>query len=114
MRHALHRCGAGADDGDALVLQLVQWRAKSIAAGVIIVPAAGVEAVTLEAVQPRNPRQLGHMQRPRPHADIIGGEAVTAIGGDDPDALALIPDHVGHPGVEQRLVIQAKGAADAL
>ena len=47
MRDALHGGGAGADDADALVGELVERRTRRVAAGVVVVPAAGVEAVAL-------------------------------------------------------------------
>ena len=44
----------GADDGDPLVAELRERRAQGIAAGVVIVPAAGVEGMALEALDARN------------------------------------------------------------
>jgi len=63
MRDALHRRGAGADDGDPLVAELRERRAQGIAAGVVIVPAAGVEGMALEGLDARYAGQLGHVQR---------------------------------------------------
>ena len=50
---------------DALVGELVERRAVGIAAGVVVVPAAGVEGMALEALDAGNARQLRHMQRAR-------------------------------------------------
>ena len=56
--HDLDSGRASADDGDALVNQ-ARETATVIAAGVVIVPAAGVERVARELVDSRQARQLG-------------------------------------------------------
>jgi hypothetical protein len=114
VRHALHRGGAGADQRHALVGQPVQRRAKRVAAGVGIVPAAGVEGMSLEGVDAGDARQLGHMQRAGAQADEVGGEVVAAVGLDRASAIALRPTAAAHLGVEQRIVIQPVLLADAL
>src|SRR6266436_1372270 len=62
MRDALDRGRAGPDDADALVPQLVQ-AAGGIAAGIVIVPAARVEGVSLEFLDPGYGRELGPVKR---------------------------------------------------
>ena len=57
MGHRLHRGGAGADDTDDLVVETGQ-AAILVAAGIGIVPPAGVKGVTLEVLDPWNARQL--------------------------------------------------------
>src|SRR5512143_450487 len=64
MRDALHRGRAGADDADGLVGEPGQ-PARRVAAGIVEIPAGGVEAVPLKALDPRNTRQL----RPAEQAD---------------------------------------------
>ena len=64
VRHALNRRRAGADDRDALVGELRQTAAV-ITAGVVVVPAAGVERVALELFDARHRRQLRPVQRAR-------------------------------------------------
>ena len=51
---------------DPLVVQFVQT-AGGIAAGVVVVPATGVEGMPLELLDPRDRGQLGLVQRPARH-----------------------------------------------
>ena len=113
MGHALHRRRAGADDADALVGQLGHRRAEGIAAGIGIVPAAGVERVPGEGLDARNAGQLGDMQRPGPQADELGGEDVAAVGADHPARPAGIPGQLLDLGVEQRVPVEPEMLADA-
>ena len=55
MRHALHRRRARPDNADALALQAGQPACIGTA-GIVIVPAAGMEAVPLETLDARNAR----------------------------------------------------------
>ncbi len=89
-RDALDRCRTGADNRDALVAELVQIPI-GIAAGVSVVPAAGVEGVTLETVDALNPGQLRPIQRPVGHHDEPRAHPIVAVGGNDPPALVLAP-----------------------
>ena len=50
--HALHGGGAGADDRDPLVLELLHRRAGRITARISIVPPARVKGVTTKALDP--------------------------------------------------------------
>ncbi len=114
VRHALHRSGTGADQRHAPVGQLVHRRAESIAARVVIVPAAGVKRMALERLDAGDARQLGHVQRPGAHADELRGERIAAIAADEPQRALGVPREVLHFGVEERLVVQPVLAADAL
>ena len=58
IRHALHGRGAGADDADALVGELFHRRARGIAAGVVVIPPAGVERMSLEVFDAGNARKF--------------------------------------------------------
>ncbi len=104
MRHALHGSGAGADDADALVGQLFHQRARRVAAGVIVIPAAGVERVSLEGLDAFDAGKFRHMQRPGAHADELRGEGIAAIGADGPARFCLVPVEAHDLGVEQRVV----------
>ena len=57
VRNQLHARGAGSDERDALVRQLVQ-PAVGVAAGVVVVPARRVEDVPLEVLDPGDAGQL--------------------------------------------------------
>src|SRR5689334_17431031 len=98
------RRGTGADDADLLVAQLVERRALVVAAGVVVVPTAGVERVTLELFDARNARQLRHVQRARTHPEELGREAIAAVGLDDPTIGRFVPLEVRDLRVEQRVV----------
>lgn len=62
MRHALHGGGARADDADALVGKPAQTTIR-IAAGVAVIPTAGMKAVTPEGLYAGNARQLRPAER---------------------------------------------------
>ena len=64
VRHRLDRGRAGAEDRDALVGELVEHRVVPLAAGVLVVPARGVELVALEVVDARDVRELGGVSVP--------------------------------------------------
>ena len=107
VRHRLHAGRPGADDRHALVGQLLHQPALRVAAGIVIVPAAGVEGVALEGLDAGNAGQLGHVQRPGAQADEAGGEDIAAVGRDHPAAGRLVPGDVGHLGVEEGVFIEA-------
>src|SRR6476661_9141052 len=113
MRNALHRSRTGADDADALVPQLDKI-AAAVAAGVAIIPAAGVKRVTLELVDAGDARQFRATQRPVGHRNVLRLEAVAAIGADDPALIALVPAHLGDRSLKQRVVVQAEVPCDVL
>ena len=104
--HHLYRGRAGADHGHTLVRQPGHRFAFGRAAGIAIVPPAGVEALAFEQLDPGQAGQLGDMQRAGAHADIFGGERVPAIGSHDPQLARLVPCEVGHLRVEQRIVVE--------
>ncbi len=83
MRHALHGGRAGADDADALVGKTGET-AFGIAAGVGVIPAAGVEAVALETFDAGNAGQLRPAQRTACENDEARTDAIAAIGLDQP------------------------------
>ena len=67
LRDALHGGRAGADDRNPLVTESIHRRAVGVAAGVVVVPAARVERVALERLEPGDARQLRHVERPGTH-----------------------------------------------
>ena len=85
-----------------------------IAAGVVVIPPAGVKRVPLEGFDAGYARQFRHMQRARAHADELCGEGIAAIGFDDPARIRLVPIQAYDLGVEQRVVIKAVLLADTL
>ena len=111
---ALHRRGAGADDADPLVGQLVHRRPDRVAAGVVVVPAAGVEGVALEVLEAGDAGELRHVQRPGAHGEELRRELVAAVGADDPRVTVVVPLQVRDLGVEQRVVVEAELLPDAL
>ena len=115
VRDALHRGRAGADDADPLVGELVHRRAGSrVAAGVVVVPPAGVEGVAAERARSRGcPGSFGAVQRAGAHAHELGGQLVAAVGRDDPARRCLVPLELGDLGGEQRVVVEAELSGDA-
>ena len=63
MWNTLYRRGTGADDGHSLIVQPIE-AAVRIAAGIGIVPAAGMKGMTLELINATNCWQLGSIQGP--------------------------------------------------
>ena len=111
MGYALHGGGARADDANALARQAGQV-AFGVATGVVVVPAAGVEAVALERVDAGNPRQLGPVQRPVRHHHEARPHGVAAIGFDDPAQRLFVPVQRGDLGLEAGVAVQVVLLAD--
>ena len=111
MRHALHRRRAGADDADALVGEAGEVPLR-VAAGIGIVPAAGVEGMALEALDARNAGQLGPVQRTVRLDDEAGLHRVAAIGADDPARRGLVPVEAGDFGLEAGVAVEIEVPAD--
>ena len=114
MGDALHRGRARADDRDPLVGEPLHRRAVGVAAGVVVVPPAGVERVALERLDAGDARQLRDVQRSGAHADELRGELVAPVGADDPPVAVGVPLEVLHLGVEQGLVVEVVLLPDAL
>src|SRR5580704_14090169 len=112
MRHALNRRRAGANNGDALVAELVEI-SVGIAARVAVVPAAGVEGVALVALDAGNAGELRPVQRPVGHDDEARAHAVAAIGRDDPSAFLFAPGDRLDRRLEARVAIQIELLTDA-
>jgi hypothetical protein len=105
--------GAGADDADALVDKPGHRRAERIAAGIGVVPAAGVEGMPGEGLDARDAGQLGNMQRTGAEADELRGEDVAAVCAHGPTRPATVPGQALDLGVEQGVVVEAEMPADA-
>src|ERR1700684_3903940 len=112
VRNALDRGRARADDGDPLVCQLVQIPGR-IAAGVSIVPSAGVEGMALESVDTRNAGELRPIERPVGHDDEAGAEAVVAVGRDEPAALLFVPSDLFDLSLEADVAIKVEFFGDS-
>ncbi len=90
MGDALDTAGSGADDRDAFVAQPVKT-AVHVSAGIVIVPARGVEGMALEAVDSRDARQLRAVKGSLTHHDEARADVVAAVGADAPASLRLVP-----------------------
>src|SRR5271154_1262649 len=112
VRHALHGSRAGADNGDALVGELVQI-SVGIAARVAVVPAAGVESMAFVALDAGNAGQLRPVQRPVGHDDEARAHAVAAVGRDDPAAFVLAPGDRLDRRLKARVAIEIELLTDA-
>lgn len=110
-RDDLDRGGAGADDGDALVGELVQV-AAAVAAGVVVVPPRRVERVALEVLDPRNAGQFGPVEGARRQHHEPGADVVAAVGADSPALDLLVPTQIAHLGGEDRRIVEAEMLAD--
>src|SRR2546426_10211038 len=95
MRYALHRGGARADDADAFVAQAGEVSVR-VSAGVGVVPAAGMECVTAEPLEPGDARQLRLLQESVGEADEARAHRVAAVGRDDPARGVAVPANLGH------------------
>ena len=113
MGHALHRGGAGADDANALVLQ-VDEAAVGVAAGVGVIPPAGVERVPLEGFNARNPRQLGAVQGAVAHDDEACPHAIFPVCEDRPALRGVVPFQRGHFGLEAGALVLVELTPDGL
>ncbi|EHJ60873.1 hypothetical protein NSU_2033 [Novosphingobium pentaromativorans US6-1] len=109
----LDRGGAGADDGDLLVGQLVHQLART-AAGIAIVPARGVERVTLELLYAGDAGQLGLVHDPARDRDEAGLDPVATIGGDQPAVFSIVPAQFVDQGLEQGVGVKVVMPGDPL
>ena len=112
-RHALDRCCPGPDDRDPLVTQLGH-SAVVVTTGVAVVPAARVERVTLERLDPGDARQLRSCGRAERHDDEARPDVVVAIGRDVPSAEILVPVDRAHPRAPDRTLVEVVVPTDAL
>src|SRR5581483_7820169 len=80
VRDALHGSRARADDGDSLVGQVAHRLPVGTAAGVAVVPAAGVERVPTEAVDAGDVGDFGDVQRAGAETDELAREPVAPVG----------------------------------
>ncbi len=99
----LHRRGAGADDADALTLQVD-----------VVVPAGGVEGLALERPHPFDARQLGRGQDAVGEDDEARPHRIAAVGPDDPAPGRLVPGGLLDRGVEQAVFVEAEHVGEPL
>src|SRR5271163_3626918 len=85
-----------------------------IAAGVFVVPAAGVESMALELLDALNGRQLRTIERTGRHHHETRTNFVAAVGRDNPARRLLVPSQLAHIGLEQRVLIQIVMLCDTL
>jgi len=113
LRNSLHACGTGSDDGHTLVVQPGQIPGD-VTARVLIVPAARVEAVAGELLEPRDAGQLGAAEQTALGRDEPGTEHIAAVGAYRPPRRVLVPLHLGDPRLEQGVLVQAELRAEGL
>ena len=85
-----------------------------IAAGVVVVPPARVERVSLELVDPGDAGQLRPVQRAAGHADETRPHRVAAVRPHDPPSVAVVPAHLGDFRLEARIAVEIEVATDRL
>ena len=110
---ALHRGRPRADDAHVPVGEVLHRRTRRVAAGVAVVPSAGVEAVPSERLDAGDARQLRAVQRPGAHRHELGTHLVAAVGADDPAARILVPLEPGHLGRQTGVLVQVEVLGDA-
>ena len=86
----LHRARARADDRNALVGESGE-ATHGVAFGIFIIPARGVECVTLEGGGAGDAGKLRPAEDATRHAQEAGADLVAAIGCNDPTAGRLVP-----------------------
>src|ERR1041384_6497487 len=90
MGNTLDRGRSRPDDADTLVPETGQV-AGAVAAGVAIVPTAGVKGIALEVVDAGNARQLRTAERSVGHGDILRLEAIAPVRRNDPARFFFVP-----------------------
>ena len=106
-RHGLDAAGAHADDTDDLVGQVREVRIVRSTTRVLVVPPRRVERPALEAVHPRDRRQLHQVEDAGRVDEVARADLVAAVGADHPTRAALVPFARVDAGVEQRVVDQS-------
>ena len=106
-RHRLDAAGTDADDPDDLVGQVREVRVVRSTPRVLVVPPRRVERPALEAVHPRDRRQLHEVEDAGRVDEVTRADLVAAIGADHPTRRALVPFARVDAGVEQRVVDQS-------
>src|SRR5690606_12492020 len=85
-----------------------------VTAGVVVVPPAGVEAVAGELLDSGDAGQLGTAEQTALGGDEAGTEDVAAVGAHRPPGGVLVPFHLGDPGLEEGVLVQAELLAEGL
>ncbi|CAB4621515.1 unannotated protein [freshwater metagenome] len=111
--HRLNRGCTCPDDPDALVAELVHEVART-AAGVVVVPARGVEHLALEGFDARDAGDLGLVEDATGNHDVLRTDRVAARGRDDPAAGTVVPYRSGDHGLEERTVVEIERATEQL
>lgn len=111
MGNQLHAGRPGADQRHAFVRELVQATVGA-PAGVVVVPAGGVEHMAREVLDAGDTGQLRAVVRALRHDDEPRPDLVTAVGGDQPAFGSVVPLQFPHLCGEQRTVVEAEVLAD--
>ena len=112
-RKRLQPTRARPDQGDGLVAELGECRARA-AAGVVVVPPCRVECAPREAVHPRDHRQLHQVEDSDGEYVVAAGEFVAPVGAHGPSARAVVPGGAGDVGVEEGVGHQLEAVRDGL
>ncbi len=99
-RQALQPAGARPDQRDNLVTQ-IGHRLTRPAAGVGVIPSRGVKCRAVEAVHPRDRRQLHQVEDSDGEHVVAAAERVALVGVDRPPLRFVVPYRAGDPGVEE-------------
>ena len=110
---ALHGGGASADNPDHFVRQLVE-APVGVAAGVVVVPSAGVERVAFEGVDAGDAGQLGPAEGSDGHDHEPGPHPVVVVGVQHPPVVGVVPVHLVDPGSKADIPVQVEVAAQRL
>src|SRR5689334_15409408 len=113
MRYALNRGRPGTDYAHALIGELME-AAGGVPARVVIVPTTGVESVSLKLLDPRDPGELGPIQRSARHDHKTRLKQITAIGRDCPAFLFVVPARILDLRLEARVLIEVEMLSDPL
>lgn len=111
MGDALDGGGARADQGDAFVGEAVEIPV-GVAAGVRVVPAAGVEGAPAERLDARYPGEFRLAEGAAGGHHVPRAYPVAAVGGDEPLGRALVPAQLGDLRPEAGVAVEVEGAAD--
>ena len=109
--HALDGGGAGADDGHPFVRQPLKIAVRA-AAGVVVIPTAGVEAVAGKGLKARDARQLGPAQEAVAHHHVARPDRIAAGGVDRPAGGRLVPASLSDFGLKAGAAVQIEAFPD--
>src|ERR1700722_19529973 len=105
MWHRLNCGRAGSDDADSLIRES-RHAAACVASRVFVVPTAGVEGMTAEALYAGNAGQTRFLYEAACRDDKARSNLIIAVRRRNPASALLIPAQVSDEGLKQRARIQ--------